>query len=128
GSRIAACRVDERPVSTWWLSEPTDPAAPPRPLRYPAAGTPNAIVELWIVDVTAGSHVEVAWDRAAFEYVARVSWTEGSPLTVLVQSRDQRTTQLLEIDEATGAATVLLEDRDDIWVELVAGSPDRLAD
>ena len=128
GSRIAVCRVDERLVRTWWLSEPTDPADPPRAVRYPQAGTPNANVWLWIVDVTTGSHIEVDWDREAFEYLARVGWLEGSPLTILVQSRDQRTTQVREVDEVTGATSVALEDRDDVWIELVGGSPDRLGD
>ena len=128
GSRIATCGVDERPVRTWWLSEPTDPAAPPRAVRYPQAGTPNADVRLWIVDVATGSQVEVGWDREAFEYLARVQWTDGSPLTILVQSRDQRTTQIREVDAVTGATSVVLEDRDDVWIELVGGSPDRLGD
>jgi dipeptidyl-peptidase-4 len=128
GSRIAVCRVDERPVTTWWLSEPTDPAEPPRAVRYPPAGSPNAIVQLWIVDVATGSRVEVAWDREAFEYLARAAWDEGSSLTILVQSRDQRATRLLEVDQVTGASTILLEDRDDVWIELVGGSPGRLDD
>ena len=128
GSRIAVCRVDERPVATWWLSEPTAPADAPRSVRYPQAGTANAIVTLHVVDVATAARVDVSWDRAAFEYLARVDWTEGSPLTIQVQSRDQRVTQLLEVDAATGSTSLVREDRDDAWIELVDGSPLRLAD
>ena len=73
GSRIAAARVDERPVQIWWISEPSDPAAEPRRIRYPRAGTPNAIVTLHVIDVATAERVEVVWDREAFEYLARVS-------------------------------------------------------
>ena len=39
GERIAAARVDDRPVRTWHIAGPVDPEAPPRAVRYPAAGT-----------------------------------------------------------------------------------------
>lgn len=46
GQRVAACRVDTSPVEQWWISSPEDPSATPRQIRYPAAGTANAIVQL----------------------------------------------------------------------------------
>ena len=129
GARLAACRVDERPVQVWWISDPTDPAAAPRSMRYPQAGTPNAIVTLHVFDPGTGDAVDVVWEEPErFEYLARVSWNEGSPLTLLVQSRDQRTTRVLEVDDLTGATSVVREDIDPHWVDLVAGSPARLAD
>ena len=128
GTRIAACRVDERPVETWWLAEPTVPDARPRPIRYPRAGTANAEVTLHVLDIAASTRIDVRWDTVAFEYVARVSWPAGAPLTLLVQSRDQRTTRVLEVDETTGATSVVAEDQDDVWVELVDGAPARTDD
>ena len=44
GERIAAARVDERPVLVWHIASPVDPDAPPRAVRYPQAGTDNADV------------------------------------------------------------------------------------
>jgi dipeptidyl-peptidase 4 len=130
GSRIAAARVDERPVGVWHLSDPTNPATASRPVRYPAAGTPNAVVTLHLLDLAgpAGVPVDVDWKIEAFPYLARAIWAEGAPLTLLVQSRDQGTTRVLEVDEATGRTTVVREDTDPAWVELVDGSPDRLPD
>jgi dipeptidyl-peptidase-4 len=122
GDRLAVARVDERGVRQWSLADPADPATPPRAVRYPAAGTANAEVTLLLVGID-GSAVEVSWDRAAFPYLARVSWAEGSPLTVLVQSRDQRTTQVLAVDPATGATEVCRQDGDPVWVDLVPGTP-----
>ncbi len=130
GSRIAAARVDERPVGVWHLSDPTDPATASRPVRYPAAGTPNAIVTLHLFDLAGpgGPPLDVDWDVEAFPYLARVVWAEGAPLTLLIQSRDQRTARVLEVDEATGQTTVVREETDPAWVELVDASPDRLPD
>ncbi len=129
GARLAACRVDERPVQVWWISDPTDPSAPPRSMRYPQAGTANAIVTLHVFDPGTGDAFDVMWDEPErFEYLARVSWNEGSPLTLLVQSRDQRTTRVLEVDDLTGATTVVREDTDPHWIDLVDGSPARLSD
>lgn len=129
GRRIAACRVDERPVQTWWISDPTSPDTPPYPIRYPRAGTANAVVTLHIFDIESGDRIDVRWDDAdRFEYLARVDWSEGAPLTLLVQSRDQRSTRVLEVDDRTGATAVRSEEADPAWVELVTGSPSRLDD
>jgi dipeptidyl-peptidase-4 len=122
GTTIAAARVDERPVQTWWISEPSDPAAPPRPMRYPQAGTPNAIVTLHLIDVATAERTDVGWDRDAFEYLARVSWAGEEPLTLQVVSRDQRTSQILTAD-ASGATSVVRELRDERWLDLVEGVP-----
>lgn len=127
GSRIAACRVDESDVEVWWLSDPADPAAEPTPMRYPQAGTANADVTLHVIDVASGARTPVEWDREGFEYLARVSWSEGSPLTLLVQSRDQRRVRLLEAGD-DGSTSVVWENDDPAWVELVRGSPERLSD
>ena len=75
GRRLIAARVDEREVLKWHISSPVDPAAEPRSVRYPQAGTANAIVTLHVVEMD-GSQVDVKWDRDAFEYVAAVSWTD----------------------------------------------------
>ncbi len=121
GEWIAAARVDERHVGTWHIFDAVDPDATPRALRYPAAGTQNADVRLSILGLD-GSRVEVEWDRVAFEYLARVVWSERQPLTLVVQSRDQRTTRVLAAGPDGGTA-LLREDRDDAWLELVPGSP-----
>jgi dipeptidyl-peptidase 4 len=122
GTRIAAARVDERPVMTWWISEPSEPATEPRKVRYPQAGTPNAIVTLYVIDVTTTDRTEVVWERDAFEYVARVSWGRDEPLTLEVISRDQRAARVLTAD-ADGRTTVVRELSDDRWLDLVDGSP-----
>jgi dipeptidyl-peptidase-4 len=128
GARIAATHVDEREVLVWHISDPTDPGAPPRAVRYPQAGTANAVVTLWVFDARSGERVEVRWDREAFPYLARVEWSEAGPLTLLVQTRDQRMVRLLEADVASGETTLVSERIDPEWVDLIEDAPTRLAD
>lgn len=119
GTSLLVERSDDTPIQTWHISDPADPAAEPRSQRYPAAGTPNADVTLWHVTL-AGERSEIVWDREAYEYLARVSWTShGAPL-IQVLSRDQRRSQILEVDVETGETSVLREYHDEDWVELLA--------
>jgi dipeptidyl-peptidase 4 len=129
GGRIAAARVDDRPLPTWYVGDPTEPDRPPRSIRYPAAGRDNASVTLAVLDTEGGGRrVDVVWDAEAYPYLARVVWAAAAPLTLLVQSRDQRIACVLEVDDETGATDVIHRETDAAWVELVPGSPARTAD
>jgi dipeptidyl-peptidase 4 len=118
GATIVACRVDVTPVHVWHIADPSDPAAPPTAVRYPAAGTPNPDVTLFLCPLDGSSPRRVEWDRARLPYLADVHWTDHA-LTVTVQSRDQRTLEVLTVDVETGATTTAFADADDAWVELV---------
>ena len=127
GDTLAACRVDDRATHVLYLSDPASPDTAPTPIRYPVAGPRNAVVTLHLFDLES-ARVDIDWDREAFPYLASVRWSAGAPLTLLVQSRDQRTTRILEVDRASGATSTVLQDEDPDWVELVPGSPTRLDD
>jgi dipeptidyl-peptidase 4 len=119
---VAVCRVDESEVAAWHLGDPGTPDVPPPTIRYPAAGATNADVRLAILSIEGGRRIDVVWDRERFPYLGRVSWGEG-PLTLQVQSRDQRTVVTLTADPATGRTTPISTQEDDAWVELVPGVP-----
>ena len=76
GTMIAACRVDVAPVQVWHIADPSDPAAAPAAVRYPAAGTANPDVTLHLCPLDGSPPREVAWDRDRFPYLADVHWTE----------------------------------------------------
>ena len=125
GRSLLVERYDEAPVQVWHVADPQDPAREPAAQRYPAAGTPNAIVTLWHVGLD-GARTEVAWDRDAFEYLVGVTWTPHGDPVLQVMSRDQRRAQVLAADVDAGTTTVLRELVDDDWVEVA--SPPRYAD
>lgn len=125
GTRLLVARVDNSRVQRWWIADPAEPAKPPREIAYPAAGTANAEVTLHVLALD-GDGVEVAWDRAAYEYVTSARWDAHGPM-IGVQSRDQRTLLVLAADPGTGATKALHEQRDPAWVELIPGTPARTA-
>ncbi len=127
GDAIAVCRVDTAPVQRWYINDPADPAAEPAQMAYPAAGTDNAEVSLHIFPIDHSEPVDVEWDRHAFPYIADVHWSSAG-LIATVQSRDQRSIQVVAIDPTSGETSVLFVDHDDAWVELVPGSPRLLPD
>ena len=127
GDRIVAARVDERAVLTWYISSPVDPAAKPRAVRYPQAGTDNADVSLSVLGLD-GSRVDIDWDREAFPYLINVTWNERCPLTLLVLSRDQKRWLVVEADPDSGKTQTLFEDTAEHWQTIVTGVPDRLHD
>ena len=127
GRRLLVARVDESPVQRWHIADPAHPEQPAMVTRYPAAGTPNAVVTVAIVGLD-GARLDVAWDTDALPYLAGAGWPDGRAPYVVVQSRDQRRLQVLQVDAQTGATTVVREDADPHWVDISAGVPAWLAD
>src|SRR4051794_22436478 len=126
GGSVLAARVDNGPVPRWYGGDPAHPETPPAEHRYPVAGSDDAEVTQHVLSLD-GERVDVTWDRSAFPYLVRVSWSEAG-CVLQVMSRDQRTAQVVALDAATGATTVLLEQSDDVWVDAVDGVPALLPD
>ncbi|MGW8727546.1 prolyl oligopeptidase family serine peptidase [Streptomyces sp. NPDC055808] len=120
--RLLVARADETPVRRWWIADPANPGREPSRVAYPAAGTPNAEVRLFLYALD-GTRTEVVWDRVRHPYLARVHWSsDGAPL-LLVQSRDQRTQHHLAVDPASGTTRTVHVDEDADWLELLPGVP-----
>ncbi|MET9360295.1 prolyl oligopeptidase family serine peptidase [Streptomyces sp. NPDC006632] len=120
--RLLVARADEAPVRRWWIADPANPGQEPTRVAYPAAGTPNAEVRLFLYALD-GARTEVVWDRTRLPYLASVHWSsDGAPL-LLVQSRDQRTQLHLAVDPASGTTRTVHVDEDPDWLELLPGVP-----
>ncbi|NBU24690.1 MAG: S9 family peptidase, partial [Gammaproteobacteria bacterium] len=121
---IALTRVDESPVDEVERFEIYADTVRVVRQRYPAAGRPNARVDLWLATLPAADGAapalrELPAAAAGEGYLARVAWFPDSrALAVQRQSRDQKRLELLRVDATTGAARTLLEERSDSWVEL----------
>ncbi|MET8722876.1 MULTISPECIES: S9 family peptidase [Streptomyces] len=120
--RLLVARADDTPVARWWIADPAHPEREPRNVAYPAAGTPNADVRLFVLGLD-GARTEVRWDRARYPYLARVHWSEAGAPLILVQARDQRSQLFLAVDPDTGATRMVHADEDPDWLELFAGVP-----
>ncbi|WP_327177790.1 prolyl oligopeptidase family serine peptidase [Streptomyces sp. NBC_01335] len=120
--RLLVARVDDSPVHRWWIADPAHPERKPAEVAYPAAGTPNAGVRLFVMDL-AGGRTEVEWDRARYPYLARVHWSSAGAPLLLVQARDQRGQLYLTVDPETGATRTVHAEGDPIWLDLFGGVP-----
>ncbi|MFE0407047.1 prolyl oligopeptidase family serine peptidase [Streptomyces nigra] len=120
--RLLVARADDGAVKRWWISDPAHPERAPRQVAYPAAGTPNAEVRLFVVGLD-GARVEVSWDRVRYPYLARVHWSAAGAPLLLVQARDQRSQLFLAVDPATGTTRMVHADEDPQWLELFPGVP-----
>ncbi len=156
GKSLLVARVDDEPVQRWYIADPSNPEQPATEIRYPAAGTPNAEVSLFLAGLD-GTLTQVEWDQVAFPYLVTVCWEESgagreergagredpgagredpgtgregpaaaAPL-IVVQSRDQREMRVLAVDTQTGGTAVVRADTSRHWLEIIPGVPARTA-
>lgn len=122
---LLATKVDNSPVDSWWIADPAHPAQGANEIRYPAAGTANARVELWHFDIAGDSSpLRIEWDdRNGFEYLANVIWPNDAEPLVVRQPRDQRVVSIATVDTEAGTVLEIHRVTNDTWVELIDGSP-----
>ncbi|RRR75393.1 prolyl oligopeptidase family serine peptidase [Streptomyces sp. RP5T] len=120
--RLLVARVDDTPVRRWWISDPAHPEREPHHVPYPAAGTPNADVRLFVITLD-GVRTEVSWDRRRYPYLAHVHWSAAGAPLLLVQARDQRSQLYLAVDPESGATRMVHADEDPTWLDLFPGVP-----
>jgi dipeptidyl-peptidase-4 len=89
--------------------------------RYPAAGTPNVEVSLFVMDPLGGNRVEVDLGPEKDIYLARVDWApDGKTLYVQRVDRGQTRLDMLAADPATGKTRVLFSENaaEGHWINL----------
>jgi len=87
--------------------------------RYPAAGTPNVAVTLWLMNADGSGRAKVDLGANPDIYLARVDWSkDGRTLYVQRESRDQKRLDMLSVDPATGASRILFTEASKTWINL----------
>jgi dipeptidyl-peptidase-4 len=125
--RIVFQESDSREVETWYVSDPAKPEQAAYPTHYPRPGKANVKVRLGITLIASNQITWFEWDRDRYPYLAKVNWDTNGPLTLTVQTRDQRELVLLQADPTTGSTTTLVTERDTAWVNLRQDIPKWLA-
>ena len=101
--RNAVARVDEARVNVVTRTAIGADGTRVYQQRYPAAGTPNALVELYVMRPDGSGRVKVDLGSDTDIYLARVNWAaDGRTLLVQRESRDQKRLDMLSVDPATG--------------------------
>lgn len=142
GKHIALTRVDLSPVQQVQRHRISADGVTVVTQRYPAAGTPNARVDLGVLTVATGQVRWLDFPPRQDRYLARVRWVKVQPpgdpgqratpqrvREVAVQwlSRDQRTLRLYLANPASARTRLVLEERDPRYLNLhkdLRGLPD----
>jgi len=107
-SRIAVQRFDEAPVAIVTRAAIGAEGTKTFAQRYPLAGTPNALVSLFVQKPDGSERVEVDLGSDKDIYLARVDWApDGKTLYVQRLDRGQTRLDMLAVDPANGKSRVL---------------------
>lgn len=118
-ARIAVARVDESKVQVVTRAAIGAEGTKSFQQRYPAAGTPNADVQLYIMAPDGTGRVKVDLGNDPDFYLARVDWSkDGGSLYVQRESRDQHRLDLLEVNPDTGKSKLLFTETAKTWINL----------
>jgi dipeptidyl-peptidase-4 len=111
-THIAVEKFDEAPVGVVTRAAIGADGTKVYEQRYPSAGTPNVLVELYVMNADGTGQVKVDLGANPDIYLARVNWTpDGKTLLVQRESRDQKTLDMLGVDPATGKSTILFTEK-----------------
>ena len=116
---IAVARVDESPVNVVTRAAIGAEGTKLVEQRYPAAGTKNAIVDLYLMSPDGSRRVKADLGPNPDQYLTRVDWTaDGKAVLVQRMSRDQKRLDVLRVDPETGRSTILFSETSPTWVNL----------
>ena len=120
-ARIAVERFDEAPVGVVTRAAIGASGTKTFEQRYPAAGTPNVDVSLFVIDPDGGNKVQVDLGPERDIYLTRVDWApDGKTLYAQRVDRCQTRLDMLEVDPATGKSHVLFSEKaaPNHWINL----------
>ncbi len=116
---MAVTRVDESPVQVVKRAAIGASGTELIEQRYPAAGTKNAIVDLYVMTPDGQSKVKADLGSDPDHYLAGVDWAkDGRSVYVQRLSRDQKRLDMLRIDPSTGRSVLLFSETSPTWVNL----------
>ncbi len=118
-SRIAVARVDESGVAVVSRAAIGAEGTSVFEQRYPRAGAANAKLQLFTMRPDGTQLAQVDLGTNDDIYLARVDWSaDGRTLYVQRESRDQKSLDLLRVDPATGASSVVFSEKSRTWLNL----------
>jgi dipeptidyl-peptidase-4 len=89
--------------------------------RYPAAGDPNVVIDLMIVNPATGAQKKVDLGAEKDIYLVRADWSgDARTLVYQRQSRDQKRLDLVAVDAASLAQRPLFSETSTTWVAVPA--------
>jgi len=117
GKSVLVLRVDESPVPLKTRAQIFADGTEMVQQRYPGAGSANARVTAWRIDLATGQRTALPLPGEA-EYISRAGWfADGTPWLQWL-TRDQKRMVVTEFAASTGAARDVIDEHDAAWVEV----------
>ena len=116
---VAFYRFDDSKVPVYSMIDYNDSLYPAvYSFRYPKAGEPNPMINIYIYNLQNGNKVMVKAPQH-YEYVPRVKWTESPDLlSVQYMDRHQDTLVLTLANAATGKAAPILTEGEKTYIDI----------
>lgn len=87
--------------------------------KYPKAGEKNAVVSLFVYDMATKAAKAINLGNYSDFYIARMKWTnDANVLCAQVLNRHQDNLDLIFVDGTTGAAKVVMNEKDKAYVDV----------
>ena len=118
GTKIAFLRFDETEVPEFSMDVyGTGLYQKPYVFKYPKAGENNSLVTLHVLDVATSTISDI--DLGDAYYVPRIQWKNHiERLSVQTLNRHQNHLTLHTVNTKTGEVSILLEEKDDAYVDI----------
>ena len=118
GSKIAYLRFDETKVPEFSMDVyGANLYQTQNVFKYPKAGEDNAIVSLHMYSVDANESTKIELDNPY--YIPRITWMNNANyLSVRTLNRHQNHLKLIEVNAKDGSTKVLLEEKDEAYVDI----------
>jgi dipeptidyl-peptidase 4 len=117
-SHIAYLQVDDSVVDEVTRSEIYADRIDMIKQRYPAAGRPNVLLKLGVLDLASGKTRWLELGEETDIYIPRVKWASASTLSYQWQNRSQQKLELRLVDIGSGKTRVALTETSATWINL----------
>ena len=120
GDYLAYLRFDESGVPEFSMDVYGQDLYPKQSVfKYPKAGEKNAEVSLFVYALKDELTSEINLSDWSYEYIPRIKWTQNNDqLSVQLLNRAQNELVLLQVDMRENNTRVLLQERDDAYVDI----------
>ena len=120
GKEIAFWRLDQTRVGVFHLvDELAGNYNSVFNLKYPKAGTKNAIVKIGVADIPSGNTTWMDIGKNDNIYIPRIYWTNSSSTLAMIRlNRPQNNMEMLMANTSTGDSKVVITDSDPDWVDV----------
>ncbi len=118
GTKLAFIKFDERQVpqynmQTWGELYPKDYL-----YKYPKAGEKNAIVDVFVYDMTTQKTIKIDTGTETDKYIPRIKWTQDANLLSIAHlNRKQNIYQLFHANTITGQVKTILKETEKAYYD-----------